>query len=180
MPLPAPTGELAKYGMKLETLEERKASHLRIRRMLTSTDPRDDEEMWSLVVAFLWTDPDVWQHMQQYDPKDVECRTRDGHSCPVFWYHSETTETLESRRTGRYIPREIMFKVARRDDYRCQLCHKTVRDDQIEFDHIIPRDQGGPTSVENIRVLCRTCNRRKRDSVQELLHPTNDCVTGDQ
>jgi 5-methylcytosine-specific restriction endonuclease McrA len=46
-----------------------------------------------------------------------------------------------------------------------------VRDDEVEFDHIIPHAKGGPMSVENIRLLCRTCNRKKSDSLTELLDP---------
>lgn len=46
-----------------------------------------------------------------------------------------------------------------------------MRDDEVEFDHIIPHSKGGPLSVENIRLLCRACNRKKSDSLAELLEP---------
>ena len=54
------------------------------------------------------------------------------------------------------------------------LCHFSltpVPDDQMEFDHIIPHAKGGPTAVANIRLLCRTCNRKKGSSLNELLDP---------
>jgi 5-methylcytosine-specific restriction endonuclease McrA len=63
-----------------------------------------------------------------------------------------------------------MFKVARRDDYKCQLSFKPVRDDEIEFDHVIPVAKGGPTTVANIRLLCRDCNRTKGDSTKDLVY----------
>jgi 5-methylcytosine-specific restriction endonuclease McrA len=88
----------------------------------------------------------------------------------------DVTETKEPRRISRHIPRDIMFKVARRDDYRCQKCQQPVPDDQIEFDHIIPHAKVGPTTVANIRLLCRTCNRKKGASTDELLQgPPGGC-----
>jgi hypothetical protein len=34
--------------------------------------------------------------------------------------------------------------------------------ERIEFDHILPYSQGGPSSALNIQVLCQECNRVKR------------------
>jgi 5-methylcytosine-specific restriction endonuclease McrA len=62
-----------------------------------------------------------------------------------------------------------MLQVVRRDDHVCQLCFKYVRDDDIEFDHLIPIARGGETCVGNIRLLCRVCNGRKSDKVDDLL-----------
>jgi 5-methylcytosine-specific restriction endonuclease McrA len=45
-----------------------------------------------------------------------------------------------------------MLKVVRRDDYICQECHEHVKDDEIEFDHIIPFSKGG-LNREVIRVF---------------------------
>ena len=117
----------------------------------------------------MYTEPDKYRELERYDRRDIECSMREGHSCPVFWHYSQSTETIEPRRSGRCIPHEVMFKVARRDDYKCQLCFKPVRDDEIEFDHVIPVAKGGPTTVANIRLLCRDCNRTKGDSTKDLL-----------
>lgn len=62
-----------------------------------------------------------------------------------------------------------MLKVVRRDNHVCQECHIYVRDDQVEFDHIIPLSKGGATSVDNLRLLCRQCNRKKSNSIESLL-----------
>ncbi|MEI9947705.1 MAG: HNH endonuclease [Pseudomonadota bacterium] len=62
-----------------------------------------------------------------------------------------------------------MLKVVRRDDHVCQECFTYVRDDEIEFDHVIPVSRGGPTSVENLRLLCRRCNNAKSDHIDGLL-----------
>jgi 5-methylcytosine-specific restriction endonuclease McrA len=62
-----------------------------------------------------------------------------------------------------------MLKVVRRDGQVCAICRVNIPDDKIEFDHIIPISRGGPTSPENLRVLCRDCNRKKSDALSELL-----------
>jgi 5-methylcytosine-specific restriction endonuclease McrA len=48
-----------------------------------------------------------------------------------------------------------------RDDYRCQYCGNHFPDDQLNMDHVIPRDKGGRTSWENIVTSCIPCNSRK-------------------
>lgn len=95
---------------------------------------------------------------------DASCNVF-GHICPVFFVAEPYTETKDTRRSGRYIPREIMLKVVRRDGQICQECNQNVPDTQIEIDHIIPDSKGGPVSVENLRVLCKNCNGRKSNSL---------------
>ena len=112
--------------------------------------------------------PSNHEYLIQFDHKEISCEIY-GHICPVFINQSGATETKEVRRQGRYLPRDIMLKVVRRDNQICQVCFKHVRDDEIEFDHIIPYSKGGPTTVENIRLLCRSCNRKKSNSLNELL-----------
>lgn len=124
--------------------------------------------MWSEVYALFYLSPGAWKQLTEYEPEDVGCKIF-GHACPVFFNQSGATETKIGRREGRYISREIMLKVVRRDNHICQACHQYVRDDELEFDHMIPVAKGGPTAVENIRLLCRACNRRKSDSLEHLL-----------
>ncbi|KYZ76897.1 hypothetical protein AXX12_18510 [Anaerosporomusa subterranea] len=69
------------------------------------------------------------------------------------------------RRIGRYIPFNIKIRVARRDNYTCQICGKHLRDDELEFDHIIPVSRGGSTEEHNIRLACFDCNRSKSANV---------------
>jgi hypothetical protein len=143
----------------------------RAKRKLTSTRPEDDNELWKNMSFVMFADPDKKKFVQRYDPRDVGCRIF-GHTCPVFAHgYVNVTETRQARRISRSIPHDIMFKVARRDDYRCQKCHQPVADNQMEFDHVIPHAKGGPTTVANIRLLCRTCNRKKGSSLAEILDP---------
>jgi hypothetical protein len=113
--------------------------------------------------------PEANAYISQYEPEDVACRVF-GHTCPVFFHQSGASETKAYRPEGRNIPREVMLQVVRRDGHVCQKCRVNVPDNEIEFDHIIPVSKGGPSSVENLRVLCRTCNRKKSDSLKEHLN----------
>lgn len=89
-----------------------------------------------------------------------------GHVCPVFFAAEALTETQEERRRGRYIPFKIKMRVVRRDNYTCQHCSEHLKDDQVEFDHIIPVAKGGSSEEQNIRLTCFRCNRDKSDKVE--------------
>ena len=102
--------------------------------------------------------------------KEAACRVF-GHICPVFFVAEELTETKTRRKRSRTIPRDVMLKVVRRDGQVCQKCHKIVPDDEVEFDHIIPYSKGGTTTVENLKLVHRTCNREKGNSLSEILAP---------
>lgn len=129
---------------------------------------KGEEDILSLVDVLDHCYPPRWERMSKYDTRELACNVF-GHICPVFFVAESFTETKEGRRHSRYIPRDIMVKVVRRDGQICQRCLKPVRDDEIEFDHLIPHSKGGPVSAENLRVVCRRCNRGRRDSLRELL-----------
>jgi len=101
-------------------------------------------------------------------PEEVECMTCNifGHICPVVFVAESITETTEKRRRGRYIPFKTKVRVVRRDNYTCQECGRHLRDDEVEFDHIIPHSRGGSSEEHNIRLTCFTCNRDKSATVK--------------
>ena len=59
----------------------------------------------------------------------------------------------------RTIPQATKNAVWRRDGERCQLCSET--NGPWHIDHIFPYSKGGSNSLENLRILCATCNLRK-------------------
>ncbi len=63
--------------------------------------------------------------------------------------------------------RETLFE---RDNYRCQYCGNNFEEDQLNMDHVIPKDKGGRTSWENIVTSCIKCNSRKAN---RLPHQAN-------
>lgn len=54
-----------------------------------------------------------------------------------------------------------------RDRGRCQYCGKSVPSNEFDFEHVLPRAQGGRTSWENIVVACIPCNQRKGNRTPE-------------
>jgi hypothetical protein len=126
------------------------------------------KEISRAIEAILSLEPKRWKWINQFRTEELSCSVF-GHICPVFFSAEPFTETKEDRRIERTIPREVMLKVVRRDGQMCRICHKNVPDDEIEFDHVIPHSFGGPTHAENLRLLCRKCNRKKKDSLKEIL-----------
>ncbi len=60
------------------------------------------------------------------------------------------------------VPARVKREVVKRDGGRCQwpvasggVCGSTVR---LEVDHVVPRGKGGPSTVENCRLLCKGHN----------------------
>jgi len=125
-------------------------------------------EIYTAIENVLALEPRRWKWINQYRTEELRCSVF-GHICPVFFSAEPFTETKHGRRTKRVVPRDVMLKVVRRDGQVCRVCQRNVPDDEIEFDHLIPHSRGGPTHAENIRILCRACNRKKKDSLKGLL-----------
>lgn len=90
-----------------------------------------------------------------------------GHLCPVFKVAEPLTETKELRNISRQISMVTQRRVMRRDNYICQICHKPIPDDKINFDHIIPWSKGGSSDESNIRLLCENCNKARGNNFEE-------------
>ena len=100
------------------------------------------------------------------DRNEMSCRIY-GHDCPVFYVSEPFTETRDLRNISRTIPRQTQFRVLKRDSQICSECNNPVRDEEVEFDHVIPWSKGGSSEDSNIRLLCRTCNRRRRANYED-------------
>ena len=64
----------------------------------------------------------------------------------------------------RIIPASVKCHVWERDNHMCVYCGSSKN---LEYDHIIPFSWGGSNSPENVQLLCKTCNRRKSDSLTD-------------
>lgn len=54
-----------------------------------------------------------------------------------------------------------------RDNYTCQYCCKKFKYEDLTFDHVIPRCDGGLTTFENIVTACKTCNFLKGSDLMD-------------
>ncbi|HTI69289.1 MAG TPA: HNH endonuclease [Candidatus Limnocylindria bacterium] len=60
--------------------------------------------------------------------------------------------------------KEVKFtrhNIFERDRNTCQYCGRLFDRKDLNLDHVIPRDRGGPTTWENIVCSCIPCNTRK-------------------
>ena len=96
---------------------------------------------------------------------EMQC-TVFGHICPVVFSAEGFTETSKGRRAGRYIPFRTKTRVVRRDNHTCQHCGEHLKDNEVEFDHIIPLARGGSSDEHNVRLTCHDCNSDKSDRVE--------------
>ena len=55
-------------------------------------------------------------------------------------------------------PAFTRFNVFLRDRFECQYCGD---DDDLTFDHVIPRSRGGRTTWDNVVAACAPCNLSK-------------------
>jgi 5-methylcytosine-specific restriction endonuclease McrA len=98
---------------------------------------------------------EVQQHMPLVDEPEVQQSLKPASSV---------------ERNTRAIPQDVKIEVAVRDGGRCRQCGSNK---ELHFDHVIPWSKGGPNTVDNIQLLCGTCNRRKgADDIPADLPPS--------
>lgn len=59
------------------------------------------------------------------------------------------------------------MNVLTRDNWTCQYCGRHLPTRKLNYDHVIPKSQGGKTVWENIVTSCYPCNDRKRDQTPQ-------------
>lgn len=79
-------------------------------------------------------------------------------------YNTFGEEEDEKQENVRTISGKTRLDVFERDDYRCQMCGRTVDDGiKLHIDHIVPFSKGGSSDMDNLQVLCHECNLAKHD-----------------
>lgn len=63
---------------------------------------------------------------------------------------------------NRKIPASTRKAVLNRDDHCCVRCGQKS---DLTIDHIFPFSRGGGHEIENLRLLCKSCNERKSDTL---------------
>ena len=67
--------------------------------------------------------------------------------------------------------RKLLWNIS---DHRCPLCGVTMvnkgKSDVANFatiDHIIPKSRGGTGNFENLRLICRKCNNKRGNKIED-------------
>lgn len=89
-----------------------------------------------------------------------------------------------------FVPLSLKIEIIERDNFECQECKKSFKTEGItakkliklytgviHIDHIVPVNQGGRATYENLRLLCATCNlsRKKFFTFEEILSFAENC-----
>lgn len=76
-----------------------------------------------------------------------------------------TPAVVRLKRSAGGVKRPVKFSRANvftRDGFTCQYCGARKAPRELNYDHVVPRVQGGKTVWENIVTSCYECNTRKR------------------
>ncbi len=89
---------------------------------------------------------------------------------PSFEMRLPSVVALKSYVKPAKYPAFTRFNLFLRDRFECQYCG---RRQDLTFDHVLPRSQGGRTTWENVSAACAVCNLRKGGKTprQSGMHP---------
>ena len=79
-------------------------------------------------------------------------------SSPSFQMKIPSVVSLKSYIKLQKKPAFTRFNVFLRDHFTCQYCGDN---NDLTFDHLVPRSRGGKTTWDNIVTACSTCNLKK-------------------
>ena len=82
----------------------------------------------------------------------------------------KTPAVVRLKRSGTGAKRAVKFSRANvftRDGFCCQYCGSKKSPRELNYDHVIPRVQGGKTVWENIVTSCYDCNGKKQGRTPE-------------
>jgi 5-methylcytosine-specific restriction endonuclease McrA len=74
---------------------------------------------------------------------------------------------LLKRITRRRAVKFSRMNVLLRDGWKCQYCGEKKKTKQLNYDHVVPKSQGGRTTWENIVTSCYDCNHKKAGRTPE-------------
>ena len=86
---------------------------------------------------------------------------------PSFQMRLPSVVSLKTYVKPARYPAFTRFNVFLRDRFSCQYCGDQ---DELTFDHLIPRSRGGQTTWENVVAACSVCNLRKGGKLPAEAH----------
>jgi 5-methylcytosine-specific restriction endonuclease McrA len=97
-----------------------------------------------------------WHTLSAQEPHDE--------SVPSVSFRIRVPRVILLAMFDRMPKKEVKFtrhNIFERDKNTCQYCGKPFDRRDLNLDHVIPRDRGGPTTWENIVCSCIECNTHK-------------------
>jgi 5-methylcytosine-specific restriction endonuclease McrA len=79
------------------------------------------------------------------------------------WPMPSVVRLVRSFKRDRLRTKFSRINVYARDGFVCQYCATRFNTEELTFDHVVPRAQGGRTTWENVVTCCVSCNRVKAD-----------------
>lgn len=101
------------------------------------------------------------------DRVNIVCEYDRAVHSPSFEMRLPSVVSLKSYVKPALHPAFTRFNLFLRDRFVCQYCGT---DDDLTFDHLIPRSRGGQTTWENVVAACSPCNLRKGGKMPEEAH----------
>lgn len=68
---------------------------------------------------------------------------------------------LDQDRRPWYIPPETRYYLLEQYQWTCAICRRTERNSRLHIDHKVPVFLGGKCHLDNLQVLCYSCNLKK-------------------
>ena len=100
------------------------------------------------------------------EPKKRPPRMDDPHIRLLLFYAKSDEWKRAHKKTARWIQyqdgADFIFELARRYGYRCVKCGRKTK---LGLDHIRPVSKGGRTEMDNLQLMCRSCNEEKGQQI---------------
>ena len=104
----------------------------------------------------------AWARDTYYRNSARVARRRAKHYYQNKDYHHSYALMYRAKRAGAKIVELISRKgILDRDGWVCHVCRKPIEPDNASVDHVVPLNQGGNHTEDNVKAAHRTCNNRR-------------------
>jgi 5-methylcytosine-specific restriction endonuclease McrA len=81
---------------------------------------------------------------------------------PDYYTAEARNNRTKKRRQNR---KNRIVKMLEEQNGVCYICGRTMQENEITVDHVIPRAKGGTDSVQNLKLAHERCNHAKDDKL---------------